>query len=233
MCAVTQYPESIPLCRITSSSVIKSQTKFFSSFSLPCVIQTDQGTNFQTRLFKQVLKELSIKHAVSSAYLKSQCFQTLASDVKVYAGKVIKKEGIHFILYAAQESTQESLGFSPAELVFGHVHSEPLKVLKERILESNASPEENVLVCVCQFCERLHCSWAFAKKSLCASQTSMKRCSDTSAISRHCSPCSMTNPIDFPTLLEMMFSHCAQPLNKLHDWQILKCWKCCLHSLYM
>ena len=40
-------------------------------------------------------------------------------------------EGIHLLLFAVRESVQESLGFSPFELVFGHTVRGPLKLLKE------------------------------------------------------------------------------------------------------
>ena len=39
-------------------------------------------------------------------------------------------EGIPFALYAVREVVQESLGFSPSELVFGHTIRGPLKVLR-------------------------------------------------------------------------------------------------------
>lgn len=41
---------------------------FFSLFGLPKVVQTDQGSNFMSRVFAQVLKQLNIKHCHSSAY---------------------------------------------------------------------------------------------------------------------------------------------------------------------
>ena len=41
-------------------------------------------------------------------------------------------EGIHLLLLAVRESVQESLGFSPFELVFGHTVRGPFKLLKER-----------------------------------------------------------------------------------------------------
>ena len=43
-------------------------------------------------------------------------------------------EGVHMVLFAAREAVQESLGFSPFELVFGHSVRGPLKLLKEKWL---------------------------------------------------------------------------------------------------
>jgi hypothetical protein len=41
-------------------------------------------------------------------------------------------ESVHLLLFAAREAVQESLGFSPIELVFGHTVRGPLKLLKEK-----------------------------------------------------------------------------------------------------
>ncbi len=38
-------------------------------------------------------------------------------------------EGLPLLMFAARESVQESIGFSPAELVFGHTVRGPLKLL--------------------------------------------------------------------------------------------------------
>lgn len=91
MCASTRFPEAVPLCKIMASSVIRALTKFFSTFGLPRMVQTDQGTNVQSKLFKQVLQSFNMKHVVSSAYhpepqgalkrwhqtmLRKYCFET-------------------------------------------------------------------------------------------------------------------------------------------------------------
>ena len=49
-------------------------------------------------------------------------------------------EGIHLLLFAVRESVQESLGFSPFELVFGHSARKPLKLLKEKFLSNDETP---------------------------------------------------------------------------------------------
>ena len=42
--------------------------------------------------------------------------------------------GVHLLLFAVRDSAQESLGFSPFELVFGHSVLGPLKLYKENLL---------------------------------------------------------------------------------------------------
>ena len=46
-------------------------------------------------------------------------------------------EGISLLLFAVRDSVQESLGFSPFELVFGHSVCCLLKLLKENWLSEN------------------------------------------------------------------------------------------------
>lgn len=93
-------------------------------------------------------------------------------------------EGVPFVLFAAREAVQEALGFSPAELVFGHTLRSPLKALQETFLSSENPKEENVLDFVSKFRERLHHANSLAKDSLLSAQTVMKTHYDRSAVSR-------------------------------------------------
>ena len=90
MCVATRYPEAIPFRKITSQSVVKALIKFFSTFGLPKIVRTDQGTNFLSGIFEQVLKSLSISHRISSAYhpelqgALERWHQTLKSVLRKY-----------------------------------------------------------------------------------------------------------------------------------------------------
>jgi len=68
MGASTRFPEAIPLRNINTKSVVKALTKFFSLFGLPKSIRSDQGSNFMSGVFQQVMHELGIKEYNSSAY---------------------------------------------------------------------------------------------------------------------------------------------------------------------
>ncbi len=139
MCVSTRFPEAIPLRKITAPVVSNALVKFFSMFGLSKVVQTDQGTHFLSKLFKQVLESLEISHRISSAYhplsqgALERIHHTLKSMLKKYCQETDKDwdEGVPLVLFAVRETIQESLGFSPAELVFGHQVRCPLKVLKE------------------------------------------------------------------------------------------------------
>ena len=68
MCASTRFPEAIPLRNIQAKTIIDSFTKFFTLVGLPKSIQSDQGSNFMSRTFQQILHELGIKQYKPTAY---------------------------------------------------------------------------------------------------------------------------------------------------------------------
>ena len=82
-------------------------------------------------------------------------------------------EGIHLLLFAVRESVQESLGFSPFELVFSHTNRGPLKLLKEKFLSQEDTPL-NLLQYVSDFRNRLLTAWEAAKSNLKSAQGKMK-----------------------------------------------------------
>ncbi len=108
---------------------------------MPKCIQSDQGTNFISKVFAMVMKQLNIKHQVSSAYYPQsqgaieRFHQTLKSMFCTFCVEhekecCLKKK---LLLFAVRNTTQTSLGFSPSELVFVHG---PFKILQEQTLKS-------------------------------------------------------------------------------------------------
>ena len=97
-------------------------------------------------VFQQVMYELGITQYKSSAYhpqsqgALERWHQTLKTMMRIYCFEIERdwNEGIHLLLFAARESVQESLRFSPFELVFGHTVRGPLKLLKEKSLSSSS-----------------------------------------------------------------------------------------------
>ncbi|XP_070401608.1 uncharacterized protein [Nothobranchius furzeri] len=188
----TRFPEAIPLNSITTRSIIRALTHFFSIFGLPKVIQTDQGTNFKSKLFKQVTKTLGITHVMSSAYhpqsqgALERWHQTLKAMLTKYCLSKSKtwEEGLPFVLFAAREAVQDSLGFSPAQLVFGHTPRGPLKALKERFLFSDL-PDRKVREYVQLFQKRLKEANSIAKTHLDKAKLKMKVQYDKTATRRN------------------------------------------------
>lgn len=192
MCAATRYPEAIPLRSLKVKPVVKALTKFFSTFGLPKTVQTDQGTNFMSKIFKQVMAELKIVHKKSSAYhpesqgALERFHQTLKSMMRKFCQESNKEwdEGLPLLLFAVRETPQESLGFSPCDLVFGHTVRGPLRLLKDKWLSDSPQPAHNLLDYVSVFRERLHNVCDLARENLSQAQLKMKRRFDKKSESR-------------------------------------------------
>ena len=191
MCSSTRFPEAIPLRSIKTNTILKALIKFFTLFGLPKSIQSDQGANFMAHAFQQVMNQLGIKQYKSSAYhpesqgALERFHQTLKTMIKMYFIENSKDwdEGVHLLLFAVRESVQESLGFSPFELVFGHAVRGPLLLLKEKWLDED--PEKiSVLKYVATFKDRLFRAGQMAKRNLQESQSKMKVWYDRKAKSR-------------------------------------------------
>ena len=195
MCTSTRFPEAIPLRNIKTKSIVKALIKFFTFVGLPKSVQSDQGSNFMSGIFQQVMHELGIKQYRSSAYhpesqgALERFHQTLKNMIRSYCFDTEKDwdEGIHLLLFAVRESVQESLGFSPFELVFGHSVRGPLKLLKEKFLSNDETPLD-LLQYVSDFRNRLSRACEVARSNLKTSQGKMKARYDNHVIDRKFKP---------------------------------------------
>ncbi|KAL2102544.1 hypothetical protein ACEWY4_001712 [Coilia grayii] len=195
MCSLTRFPEAIPLRKITAPVVVKALLNFFSMFGLPKMVQTDQGTNFMSKVFKQVMQQLAIQHVTSSSYhpqsqgALERFHQTLKNMLKTYCLEFQRDwdEGVPMAQFAIREVVQESLGFSPAELVFGHSVRGPLKIVRDAWL-TDSTRYHDLSDYVSKMRYRLQRACQLAKQNLKVSQGKMKKRYDRKAISRHFSP---------------------------------------------
>ena len=55
MCASTRFPEATPLKNIKTKIIVKALVKFFTFVGLPKSVQSDQGSNFMSGIFQQVM----------------------------------------------------------------------------------------------------------------------------------------------------------------------------------
>uniref|UniRef100_A0A1A8I1B8 Gypsy retrotransposon integrase-like protein 1 n=1 Tax=Nothobranchius kuhntae TaxID=321403 RepID=A0A1A8I1B8_NOTKU len=196
ICSATRFPEAVPLSSVTTANVIKALTGFFSVFGLPKIIQSDQGTNFTSRIFAQVAKTLKIQHLKSSSYhpesqgVVERWHQTLKSMLRKYCLSTGRswEDGLPFVLFAARDAVQESTGFSPHQLVFGHTPRGPLKVLREKFLWPVPQTGTNVPLYVETFKKRLREANLFAQQHLEDAKLKMKRIFDRKAVPRTFQP---------------------------------------------
>ena len=145
MCATTRYPEAIPLRNISAKTIVKQLLKYFTSFGIPKEIQSDRGSNFTSDLFSSVLRELGIKQTLSSAYhpesqgVLERWHQTFKTMLKKFCleSSLDWDEGVNYLVFAIREAPQESLGFSPFEMVYGRQLRGPLALITDEWLKSS------------------------------------------------------------------------------------------------
>jgi hypothetical protein len=194
MCSSTRFPEAVPLRKINSQSIVKALVKFFTVFGIPKEIQSDRGSVFLSGIFQQVMHLLQVKQIVSSAYhpesqgALERYHQTMKSMLRAYCFEHDSDwdESIPFVLFASRSAVQESLGFSPFDLVFGHHVRGPLTAVSESIL--NEESNDSLLDYVVKFRERLQAAWRSAHDNLRESQTKMKSRYDKHSANRTFEP---------------------------------------------
>ena len=165
---------------IKAVTVAKDLIKFFTMVCLPMEIQSDRGSNFTSELMQQIIFELGAKQILVSTYhTESQgplerFHSTLKSMMRSFSFDHHNEwdEGIHLLMFASREAVQESMGFSPFELVFGHHVRGPLTLLRDQWVKSDS--EMFLLDYVSMFKQRLYEACDLAKQNLQNSQRKVK-----------------------------------------------------------
>jgi len=192
MCCSTRFSEAVPLRNISAKSVVQALVKFFTTFGLPQEIQSDRGSNFLSKVFAQVMKTLDRKHFQSSAYhpesqgALERFHQTLERMLRASCMENEKPwdECLPYVMFAAREAKQSSLGFSPFDLVHAHTVKGPLKVLEENWKNESSLNAKNVLAYVMEMRERLHAVRKLAQEHFIEAQGEMKNYFDRQAVER-------------------------------------------------
>ena len=192
----TRYPEAIPLKNITSKTIVKHLIHFFTSVGIPKQIQSDRGSNFTSNFFQQIVDELNIEHVTSTAYhpqsqgCLERFHQTLKSMLKKYCleNQGDWDESIDFLLFALRESPQESLGYSPFELLYGRQIRGPLKLLKDQWFTQGSPSSPSVSDYISNLKNKISEVRSFAKSNLAKSQTKMQQNSLPNSIMRSFKP---------------------------------------------
>lgn len=144
----TRYPEAVALKGITTQEVAEALCKIFSRVGIPSQIVSDQGSQFVSEVMKEVYRLLSIQHLTSSPY-HPQCnglVQRFNGTLKSMLKKLCVERPtdwdryLEAVLFAYREVKQDTLGFSPFELLYGRTVTGPMAIL--RGLWSKEIPEE-------------------------------------------------------------------------------------------
>ena len=145
----TRYPEAIALKDIRADTIAEALWNFWTRLGLPDEILSDRGTQFTSELMRDVQRLLAIKGLNTTPWhpqtngLVERFNGTLKQMLKKLAMEQPQKwdEFIPALLFAYREVPQDSLGFSPFELLYGRTVKGPMRVLRQLWTEEEASDE--------------------------------------------------------------------------------------------
>ena len=189
----TRYPEAVPLPGIETERVAEALVEMFSWVGNPDEMLTDCGSQFSAEVMKEVSRLLSLKQITTTPYhpicngLIERFHMSLKQMLcRMYAERPKDWDKyLPALLFAIREVPQESLGFSPFELLYGRNVKGPMAILHK--LWSGEAPDEQVLS-TCQYVielrDRLEQTCKLAHENLKKVQIKQKAYFDRRARSR-------------------------------------------------
>lgn len=121
----TRWPEAIPLVDIQAGTVANAiYCHWIARFGIPTIIYTDQGSQFESELFRELTKLLGIKRVRTTSYnpqmngMIERFHRTLKGAIMCYAEMSWTKV-LPIILLGLRTAFREDFGTSSAELVYG------------------------------------------------------------------------------------------------------------------
>lgn len=121
----TRWPEVVPLASIEAETVANAFiAAWVSRFGTPHTVTTDQGVQFESRLFKEFCRRLGTEHIHTSAYnprangMVERFHRQLKASLKALNTDPNWTAQLPLILLGIRATTKEDLQMSSAELVY-------------------------------------------------------------------------------------------------------------------
>ena len=134
----TKWPEAFALVNKEAATIARVLvSELFARFGAPYVLQSDQGSNFDSMLIKEMCTILCIKKTRTTAYhpqcdgLLERLNRTLIYLIALNAPDAKENWDLQLglTLMAYRSSVQSSTGFTPFSLVFGREMRVPLDIM--------------------------------------------------------------------------------------------------------
>ena len=188
-----RYPEAVALPSIETERVAEALDEMFSRVGIPDEMLTDCGSQFTAEVMKEVSRLLSLQQLTTTPYhpmcngLVERFHATMKQMLRRMCAELPKDwdKYLPALLFAIREVPQESLGFSPFELLYGRSVRGPMAILRE--LWSGEVNDEQVLSTyqyVIELRERLEQTCQLARDNLKKVQFKQKTYYDKRARSR-------------------------------------------------
>ncbi|XP_033739239.1 uncharacterized protein LOC117326590 [Pecten maximus] len=145
----TRYPEAVALKGIETERVAEALVDVYSRVGVPKEVLTDQGSQFTSCVMREVSRLLSVRQLTTTPYhpmcngLVERYNGTLKQMLRRMCSERPKDwdKYLNALLFSYREVPQESLGFSPFELLYGRVVRGPMMILRELCEKEVADPE--------------------------------------------------------------------------------------------
>ena len=129
----TRYPIAIALPRHTAEDIENALLSIFCEFWVCRHIQSDNGSDLSSHLWRDVIQIFRVKHSLSTIFhpetqgTLERFHKTMKSMIKALVEIYQNKWDIclPFVLWSYRECPVEGLSFSPFELLFGRSPSGP------------------------------------------------------------------------------------------------------------
>ena len=145
----TRYPKAIPLKSIEATRVAEALVTMWSRLGIPSEVLTDRGTQFTGGVMAEAARLLSLEQHFTTPY-HAQCnglVERFNGTLKTMLRKLAQEKPrtwdryIPALLFAYREVPQESLGFSPYELLYGRQVRGPMATLRQAWTDKEADEE--------------------------------------------------------------------------------------------
>ena len=182
----TKWVEAYPMPNMEATTVAEILvTQFISRLGVPMIIHSDQGRNFESKLFKQMCKLLGMKKTRTTPFhpesngLVERFNRTLNEMLCTCArdNSTSWDRHLRLLTMAYRATPHESTGFSPNYMVYGREMHMPIDVM----LEERCPQEEDELGYVQGLRERLEDAYDVAREHLGRSANRQKRYHDVHA----------------------------------------------------
>ena len=150
----TRYPEVVALPSIETERVVEALVEMFSRVGIPDEMLTDCGSQFTAEVMKEISSSrlLSLQQLTTTPYhpmcigLVERFHATMKQMLRRMCAECLEDwdKYLPALLFAIREVPQESLGFSPFELLYGRSIRGPMAILRE--LWSGEVNDEQVLL---------------------------------------------------------------------------------------